>query len=218
MTIATRTNVNVQELDALLATAREKGLSGERTLADFQWFLDLSRDGLDELRGTEQEDTPEETPTDILSLVPTGALTLDVTDGTQIIAHADEVFKAWIDGDFRNYGADEKSGPTLETPVAVYEMAKDATFKQMFTSLGAPREKLCLTQSQIIGYVQKHREHLRKEGYATLFLFKSNGKFFVAGVRFHGSHLEVFVRQFEYDRVLYAGLRPRVVVPQLETL
>ncbi len=215
MTTMTQTNVDVTELDALLATAREKALNGERTLADLRWFLDLSRDGLDELMGETQEDEPEATPTNILHPI-VEALTVGATDGTEIIPNASDVFTGYIDGDFVSWGANQPSDATPEITTTVYEMREDATYKQMFDSLSTDTKKLCMTQSQIITFVKTHRQHLRTDGYATLFLFESNKKLFVAYVLFGGHGLlGVYVRRFEGVSAWGADRRHRVVVPQL---
>ncbi|MFA5777207.1 MAG: hypothetical protein WC906_02105 [Parcubacteria group bacterium] len=152
----------------------------------------------------------------ILKLISGGeSLILDAVDGAETLAEAEDVF-AYIDSDFKKYRADEKGPATDETPVEVYEMAKDATFAQMFGSLNYDVGRLCLTQHQIKNFVRKYRGWLRKDGYPTFFLFKSNNQFFVACVFFgSGGVLEVDVGRFGSDDVWYAGSRRRVVVPQL---
>ena len=142
-------------------------------------------------------------------------LVIDPADGLGILAKANDLF-AYIDSNFKNWGADEPGKATGETPARVYEMVKDATFTQMFGSLSSDLSNLCLTQDQIIGFVKKHRQWLRSDGYATLFLFKSHEFFFVAhvGVVSDGK-LEVRVHRFVYSNVWDAGYRHRVVVPQL---
>jgi len=151
-----------------------------------------------------------------LKLIPGAeSLMLDATSGEKIIAEAKDVF-SYIDSDFKGWKADEKGSATEETAVGVYEMTEDATFAQMFGSLSPDINKLCLTQEQIINFCQKHRQHLRKDGYGTFFLFKSNNRFFVAHVRFDSDDtLEVFVNGLGVDRVWNAGSRRRVVVPRL---
>lgn len=142
-------------------------------------------------------------------------LTIDATDGQEILAEAGDVFVS-IDGDFKNWGADEKSCATEEVPVDVYEIAKDGTFAQLFGSLNADVRKLCLTQAQIMGFVKKHRNQLRTEGYGNFFLFESNSEVFVATVGvFSGGRLDVRVDRFDDSYVWRAGYRHRVVVPQL---
>ena len=75
---------------------------------------------------------------------------------------------------------------------------------------------LCLTQPQIIHFVEKHKKWLRTDGYGTFFLFKVGEELFVAYVYFDGyGRLKVFVYRFSFDYVWYAGCGHRVVVPQL---
>lgn len=150
----------------------------------------------------------------ILRLITT--LTLDATDGKQTIADSNGVFSS-IDSDFKNWSANKTGISTKESLVDVYEMAKDARFTQMFGSLNSDLDKLCLTQHQILNFIQKHRNWLRTEGYGTLFLFKADDQFFVARVGFNGDgSLRVVVRRFEDDSMWNAVYRHRVVVPQLD--
>lgn len=151
----------------------------------------------------------------LISISGNESLILDECDGSEILADASDMF-TWIDDDFRNYGADQKGPATGKTPVHIYEMTKDATFVQMFGSISADMRKICLTQAQIKGFVRKYRNWLRTDGYATFFLFESNGHFFVASVNVNSDgNLKVHVRRFEYSDVWSAEDRRRVVVPQL---
>jgi hypothetical protein len=143
-------------------------------------------------------------------------LELDETDGKATIAKAKDTFSGWIDGDFKEYGCDVKSEPTKKAQVSVHEMIKDGTSAQIFNGMSDDLNSLCLTQPQIIQFVQKHRKWLRTEGYGTFFLFKVGEEFFVAFVRFYDDgQLRVFVRRFSYGRVWDAEYRRRIVVPQL---
>ncbi|MCX6763789.1 MAG: hypothetical protein NTZ97_03620 [Candidatus Moranbacteria bacterium] len=146
---------------------------------------------------------------------------IDECDGTETLADAKDVF-AYIDSDFKNWGLDKKASATGKTPVQVFEMSEDATFRQMFNSFSTERKKLCLKQSQIKKFVKKHSKWLRTDGYATFFLFKkdetkdADDNFFVAYVHFYsGDKLEVNVNRFENDIVWSAEVRRRLVVPQL---
>lgn len=142
-------------------------------------------------------------------------LMLDAVDGTATLFEAKDVF-AWRDPDFENWEANESGRATSETPVEVRELVGDATFAQMFGELNVDVRKLCLTQHQIKEFVQRHRNWLRTEGYATFFLFESKRHFFVAYVNFHSDgSLYVYVFRFEHDFVWHAERRHRVVVPRL---
>ena len=159
----------------------------------------------------------EAEPNIFLCLISGGEnLILDPTDGTRTIATAPDVFPGWIDPDFERWGTNHPGQATSETPVAVYEMAKDATFAQMFGSLSGDPRRLCLTQGQIINFCQKHRQWLRTDGYATFFLFEVGGKLFVAYVNFSdGGRLRAPAHQFAHSHVWHAEHRPRLVLPQL---
>ncbi|MCK9379129.1 MAG: hypothetical protein M0P97_03210, partial [Candidatus Moranbacteria bacterium] len=122
----------------------------------------------------------EKVQNEFLRLIFAGEnLTLDECDGSEVLADASDVF-ASIDLDFKNWNADEQGMATGETPIAVHELVKDANFSQIFGSLSPDVSRLCLTQAQIKNFVKKYRDWIRKDGYATLFLFKSNNQFFVA--------------------------------------
>lgn len=150
-----------------------------------------------------------------LKLISVEPLILDSADGEKILAEAKDLFE-YIDSGFRDWGADEKGPATKETPVCVYEMAKDATFSQMFSLLSSDKSKLCLTQAQIIEFVKKYRNWLQADDYATFFLFESNGQFFVAdAVACSDGALGVSVSRFKDSHVWSAENRRRLVVPQL---
>ena len=160
---------------------------------------------------------PEEAKTTSFLRLISGdkALVIDAVDGTEILADANDVFK-YIDGDFKNWGADEKGPATKETPVNVHEMVKDGTFAEMFSSLNPDVEKLFFTHHQIKNFVQKKSDWLRTDGYATFFTFKSKGERFVAYVDFGSDdRLRVYVYRFVHDDRWSAGSRHRIVVPQL---
>lgn len=143
-------------------------------------------------------------------------LTLDETDGKATLAEARDVFTGYIDPDFKTYGTNVPGVATGKMPVSVYEMVEDATFEQMFGSLTASLDDLCIPQDKIKQFVVKHRKWLRTEGYGTFFLFKAGAEFFVADVcLLDVGRLEVFFDRFSNDGVWRAEGRLRLVVPQL---
>jgi hypothetical protein len=143
-------------------------------------------------------------------------LELDKTDGKATIAKAKDTFPGYIDGNFEGWGCDVKSEPTGKTRVSVHEMVKDGTFAQIFGGMSDDLNSLCLTQPQIIHFVEKHKKWLRTDGYGTFFLFKVGEELFVADVGFGGyGRLEVSVLRFSYGNVWHAEYGHRVVVPQL---
>lgn len=163
---------------------------------------------------TAKTDVSKNPRNQILRCLTKKPLIIDATDGTETIPNAEDVFTGWINSEFYSLGAGD---PTPKTPVMVYEMVKDATFAQMFRSLGVPTKKLCLTQSQIIGFVKKHLKHLRTAGRETFFLFESKRKLFIARVRLDNNDIDpgADVDRFEDDDIWDADDHPRVVVPQL---
>jgi hypothetical protein len=104
-------------------------------------------------------------------------------DGSRYIAKEKGVFKAFIGGLFGSWGLDKRGKSTATTNVSVHEMIKDATFAQMFGSLGSDLDKLCLSQHQIVEFCEKQAKWLRADGYATFFLFREGDQFYVARVR-----------------------------------
>lgn len=126
------------------------------------------------------------------------------------IARAKDVFTGWIDSDFVNYGTDVKSPKTKATKIAVLEMTKDGTFKDIFTN----PEEMCMTQAQIVEFCRNHKDKLNQDWY-TFFLFKVGNEFFVARVRVRSDGLSGDADRFSDDGVWDAVCRHRVVVPQL---
>lgn len=144
------------------------------------------------------------------------ALSFPACDGTRTLTQAKDLFSSHIDFEFTSWGLDVVGVATPAAAVQVHELVKDGTFRQIFTSLSGDLDKLIMSQHQIATFCQEHREWLRQDGYATFFLFKEKGEFFVACVYVHSAGLRVHVSRFEYGRVWCAGHRPRFVSPQLE--
>ncbi len=145
-------------------------------------------------------------------------IVIDPCDGSELLSDATDTF-VYIDSDFKNYDANEKGGATETIKVGVYELIKNSRFADFFNSVSVSLDKLCFTQNQIKRFVKKHRNWLRTNGYATFFLFKSGGKFFVAGVYFNADvRLRVHVFRLEDDHVWHAECRHCVVLPQLDAL
>ena len=156
-------------------------------------------------------------PHEILRLISGGRnLIIPATDGSELISQAKGIFPGGIDPDFINLGANEPGDPTPDTPVDVYELVRNATLAQMFDSICAYPERLCLEQSQIIGFVQMYPKWLHPRGWPTFFPFQSKDNFFVAPVYADvGGRLFVDVSRRECDYVWDAEFRYRIVLPQL---
>ena len=165
-------------------------------------------------RGRKTTSAPSGYQSRYLRPVPNGTVNLPPSDGS-LISEATDVASP---------GSTRTSSAMMPTSLAstlrrlnvtVLEMDKDADFQTMFGSLSNDLDALDMTQAQIKTFCKKHRNLLRADGYATFFLFKSKGKFFVADVSVYGDgSLRVRVDRFSRGYVWDADYRHRVVVPQ----
>ncbi len=142
-------------------------------------------------------------------------LMIEALDGKAYISDAKKTFKSYIDGDFKNWGLNQSSPATAETLLDVSEMVGDGTFAQIFTGITPDLEKLVMTQAQIIRFCEKYPIWLRQDGYATFFLTKVNGEYFVVYVSVYSSGLNVNVNRFEDVYVWDGAYRRRIISPQL---
>lgn len=200
-----------QDFAGLQIDQLSKLRNGNITFDQVKWFNNLTFEQREALMGKQPEMVL------YLSLL-SGAetLMLDALDGKETLATAKEVFTSGIDGDLKKWGTNKPDIATKETAVDVHQLVKNATFAQMFGSLGTDLDKLCLTQSQIKNFCKKHSNWLRKDGYATFFLFKIKNQFFVADVDVDPDGLYVYVHRFESDSVWSAESSHRIVAPQLK--
>jgi hypothetical protein len=133
-------------------------------------------------------------------------------DGGRIFSKARDVFGC-IDPGLRLWDADEPGADTPETSVRVYELREDADFLTMFGSLSADIGSLCLTQSQIVAFCERHSEKLPSLR-SNFFLFKrSGGDLLVARVIETCDTLSLALHHVGSDRCWWAADRCRVVVP-----
>ena len=140
--------------------------------------------------------------------------TIPATTGKRTLAGAKRVFTGYLDSDFTNWGLDVPGEAKPETKVESLELAKNGMFKDFFASLG-DLDKLVMTDDQIIWVVENRPDLLIMDGNANFFLKKVNGEFFVARVSWREGGLWVYAHRLSFDDVWDAGLRRRVVVPQL---
>jgi len=152
----------------------------------------------------------------ILRLISGGEkIMIEALDGKAYISDAKKTFKSFIDGNFKNWGLNQFGSATAETLLDVSEMVGDGTFVQIFTGISSNLEKLVMTQAQIIRFCEKHPTWLRQEGYATFFLTKVNGEYFVVRVYVASDGLNVRVYRLGHGNVWNGVYRHRVVSPQL---
>ena len=194
-----------------IAERLDKSLSFERVMDVLQLVHDKK---FEEAIKVAENVAISENPQIFKLLSKDQSLVIEAVDGTKTLANAKDVFKSGIDFDFKNWGTNKPGNATKEMAVQVYEMTENATFPQMFGSLGTNLDKLCFSQHQIKTFCKKYPNWLCAD-YATFFPFKVEDHFFVACVRVVSDGLFVFVRRFESGFVWLAGCRHRVVVPQL---
>ncbi len=206
----TLAQMTAQEFVGLQTEILAKLRNGGITIHQWVWFNNLTFEQREALMVEQPKTGPY-----LKMLSGAETLMLDALDGKETLATAKEVFPSGIDGEFKNWGTNKAGIATKEQAVDVHELVKDGTFAQMFGSLGTDLDKLCLTQAQIKNFCKKHPNWLRKDGYATFFLFKVEDQFFVAFVLVLSDGLRVDVDRFKRDFVWSAEDSPRVVVPQL---
>ena len=123
------------------------------------------------------------TATPILRCISEGTeIVIKATEGRRTIAGVNQTFFGWINSVLRSWDANKAGGARPATPVKVYEMAQNATYVQMFTSLGVEKKNLCFTHDQIITFCEDHRSWLCMDGQATFFLCEYEDTFRIARV------------------------------------
>lgn len=138
---------------------------------------------------------------------------LKATKGTRTIAQASDIFTGYIDPNFKNWGLDVKEKPTKPSTIDIFEMDKDATFKELFLE----PEKQVMTQDQVIEFCINHKDELNQNGYANFFLIKRDNNFFVASVSVSDGRPGGCVDEFSDRFIWRAYSRHRVFSPQLDT-
>ncbi|NLT51502.1 MAG: hypothetical protein GXX85_11345, partial [Ignavibacteria bacterium] len=163
----------------------------------------------------EENKTSKENPSITQLISSNEKLMIEALDGKTHIAGAKNVFKSYIDSDFKNFGLNQPGLATAETLVDVSAIVENATFTQIFTSITTDLDKLVLTQNQIIRFCEKHPTWLRQDGYGTFFLIKENNEYFVVSVYVYSNGLLVIVLRLVSFIVWFGVYRHRVVSPQL---
>ncbi len=157
------------------------------------------------------------TTTTHLRLISGGkSIVIPATDGTRTLAQASDVFTGCIDSNHVKWGLDVPQSPTTAMSVEVFEQTRDGTFANIFDSMRRSHDQMCFRQNQIVVFCKKHRNRLPTDGYSTFFLFKEDGKYFVARVYFVvDDRLKVRVDLLSSACVWLAEYRHCFVVPQL---
>jgi len=161
-------------------------------------------------------ETDESTdPPSLIRLFQDQEIVLSSADGSKTIAQAKDVFKEYLDPNFKEWDTDHPEQPRDEANVVVHELRKNATFKQVFESLSTDLDSLALSQHQIIEFCTKHQDKLHQDGYATFFLFKVRDEYLVAHVYVRADRLYAHVYEFGHGSVWHGSNRFRFVSSQL---
>jgi hypothetical protein len=140
-------------------------------------------------------------------------IVVGATDGKATIAKAKKVFTGNIDPEFNRLGTCDVCRATRATKVAIYEVKRDATLAQMFSSLG-DLNALVWEQSQIVKFCKEYTNRLGQAGGSVSFLFKVDDKFFIADVRVCSRDLMVYAYHIDFFYVFGGDGTNRMVVPQ----
>ena len=135
-------------------------------------------------------------------------LTLDATDGSQLIKEASQLF-SYIDRNFIHWDELGVPGPpTQPTPVRIHEVVKDGSLKDFF---GNPSLDWGWEESQVVLFCAKHYSWLHNKWHATLFPLKSN---VVARVDFDAhNRLGVYAYRLHNNRLWHVKVSPRIITP-----
>lgn len=169
--------ISAQDFAGLQVDMLSKLRNGNITVEQIKWFFNLSFEKREDLLGKKQL---------LEILMPfedDQKFVIEPLDGKELLAEASDVF-ASVGKRFKDWGTDNAIAiSTAETQVLAYKQIKNATFLEMFESLGG-NESLALTQAQIKRFSKKYAATFFKAGVDHIFLpFKSeNDKYFIVSV------------------------------------
>lgn len=139
----------------------------------------------------------------------------DIIDSANVFGKISDLFKEWH---LSGFGL-----KTKKTEVKIYEMSsKNGNFRNIYSSENAKIHELCLTQHQIIKFVENNDFWIRRSPFGTFFLTKTKGKskilkhnFFVIRIqsRPSGGHIVTPI-SFDDPVVLIGENRSQFVIPQ----
>ncbi|HOZ53678.1 MAG TPA: hypothetical protein PK142_03305 [bacterium] len=216
-------NATFGEIGATLKVLQDQGLTLE-DLALLRSNKDLAKKVAETIEAFKEAEKSLRKNSNIIRLVSgVKKLVLPESDGRAIIVEAKNVFDHLIAHiSFEKKGLIKEGKNVPETEVEVYEMTRNAIFKEIFFSFSGQFDSLCLTQNQIIDFCVKHSEHLKNEGLATFFLTKKDferpsteDNLFVVSVHVYSFGLNVYVYSFDEKNIWIGSHRQRFVFPVL---
>ena len=155
----------------------------------------------------------------VLKLLSEGEnVVIPAVDGSRILTEKSGIFSTVINNEDEDgkFWFLEPDAPTKETPVQVFEVVEDATFKEMFDAVNPDFEKLVLTQHQIIEFAIKHRRWLRGETFPTLFLAKLSRPYFFRVIQIfivRNGELSISAGRFDSSFIHRTYAKNRLVAP-----
>lgn len=167
-------------------------------------------------RAVRQRNSEAKDEVKILELISKGwGLMIEALNGRAYISHTKKTFVLPVDEDFINLGLNKRGPATPETLLEVREIVADSSFFEVFSSLDPNLDKAVMTQAQIIRFCKKHPDWLRNGGLSTLFLTKSEEKYYVVNVCRCDNYLFAYVHSLIMNNTCQSKYRYRVVSPKL---
>lgn len=155
--------------------------------------------------------------TSTLKLISNGDVIIRALDGSRSFKFSDGDLFKFVFFDLADLNTEENAIRSGETELLVYEQVKDCTINQMFISLNRNLDQLCLTQNQILEFIDNYKKYSKNK--TNHFLFKSNDKIFIAQVCVDSDDsMRLFGGQFSMsdDSSVYPvkDVHFRVIVPK----
>ncbi|MBX9837580.1 MAG: hypothetical protein K2X69_04600 [Silvanigrellaceae bacterium] len=178
MRLKTLEQITAQDFAVLQVDLLSKLRSGNLTFEQLRWFTNLQFEKREEMLGKK----PVPKVLEILSILESiSQFYVEALDGSETLVEANDVFSS-IGKRFTEWETRSVSKPTEYTTLRLHKLKENATFMEMFESLGSG-PSLALTQSQIKRFCKKYAKHLFKGGINTIFLpFELDGNYFIASV------------------------------------
>jgi hypothetical protein len=118
--------------------------------------------------------------TSTLKLISSGDVIIGALDGSRFFKFSDGDLFKFVFFDLAGLNTEENAIRSNEAELLVYEQVKDSTINQMFLSLNRNIDELCLTQNQILEFLDNYKKYSMNK--TNHFLFKSNDRVFIAQV------------------------------------
>jgi len=160
--------------------------------------------------------------TKILKMLSIGIKpSVEAVDGKVVISNSQEIFRLFIDENFKKLDLNEIQVRTPKTFFDAAEIVSDTKLQQIFFAVNPDLDKIVMTQHQIVEFCQKNRAWLSQGKCVNFFLIKSKKSIFpkspnnyfvvIAHCLYNG--LSVRVSQFDCNSAWHGNCRHRVIFP-----